>query len=120
MQQTLQLQSPAKLNLMLHITGRRENGYHNLQTVFQFIQLYDELSFVKTAHSIRRICGNEGVDPQQDLIVRAAQLLQRYSATRQGVDISIEKIFRWVEGWAAAVRMQPPLLWHSTNCGNWD
>ncbi|MBC8209520.1 MAG: 4-(cytidine 5'-diphospho)-2-C-methyl-D-erythritol kinase [Gammaproteobacteria bacterium] len=91
MQQTLQLQSPAKLNLMLHITGRRENGYHNLQTVFQFIQLYDELSFVKTAHSIRRICGNEGVDPQQDLIVRAAQLLQRYSATRQGVDISIEK-----------------------------
>jgi len=91
MQRTLRLESPAKLNLMLQITGRRENGYHNLQTVFQFIGLYDQLTFTTTPHSIRRISGNEGVEPEHDLIMRAAQLLQQHCSTSQGVDISIEK-----------------------------
>jgi len=91
MPQTLQLKAPAKLNLMLQITGRRENGYHNLQTVFQFIGLYDQLIFHKTPRSIRRIRGNEDIDPQQDLILRAAQLLQLHSGTRLGADISIDK-----------------------------
>jgi len=91
MTQTLHLKSPAKLNLMLHITGRQENGYHNLQTVFQFIDLCDDLGFTKTPHAIRRISGNTEVDPEQDLIVRAARLLQEYTGSSQGVDISIQK-----------------------------
>lgn len=91
MTDSLHLQSPAKLNLMLHITGRRADGYHLLQTAFQFIELYDEMSFTRTDNGIRRISGNERVAEQDDLIVRAATLLQQHSGVGHGVDISIDK-----------------------------
>ena len=87
----MQLHSPAKLNLMLHITSQREDGYHNLQTVFQFIDLFDDMTFTKTDNGIQRISGNEQVPEQDDLIVKAAKLLQTVSSTQQGVDISIIK-----------------------------
>lgn len=87
----MHLKSPAKLNLMLHITSQREDGYHNLQTVFQLIGLYDELTFNKTAQGINRISGNQQVAEQDDLVIKAATLLQPYSAKKQGVDISITK-----------------------------
>ena len=87
----LTLQSPAKLNLMLHITGQRDDGYHLLQTVFQFIGLYDEMQFHVTDNGIRRIGGNESIAPEDDLIIRAARLLQPYQKTPQGVDIQINK-----------------------------
>ncbi|MCP3689346.1 MAG: 4-(cytidine 5'-diphospho)-2-C-methyl-D-erythritol kinase [Gammaproteobacteria bacterium] len=88
----LTLDSPAKLNLMLHITGRRDDGYHLLQTVFQFIDLNDRMSFetTETKH-IRRIASQTTVDEAGDIILRAAHLLQSRYRVEQGVQISIEK-----------------------------
>lgn len=92
MSDSLFLLSPAKLNLMLHITGQRDDGYHNLQTAFQFIELFDELTFETTQDgSIRRLSGNAEVAAQDDLIIRAATLLQQQYTVRQGINISINK-----------------------------
>jgi 4-diphosphocytidyl-2-C-methyl-D-erythritol kinase len=84
--------APAKINLFLHILGRREDGYHELQTVFQFLSLCDLLYF-KLRHdgAIHRSSELLGVEPAADLVVRAAQLLQKASGTGLGVDISVEK-----------------------------
>lgn len=88
----LQVKTPAKLNLMLHITGQRADGYHELQTVFQFIALYDELSFEATEDGlIRRIDSNSPVAEQDDLIIRAAQLMQRTYSISKGVTIRCQK-----------------------------
>lgn len=88
----LELKTPAKLNLMLHITGQREDGYHELQTVFQFIELYDEMSFKVTEDThITRKHSNSPVPEQDDLIIRAAQLLQQAYQVKQGVSISCQK-----------------------------
>jgi 4-diphosphocytidyl-2-C-methyl-D-erythritol kinase len=84
--------APAKLNLFLHITGRRPDGYHLLQTVFQFIDYCDTLSFkVRNDGIIHRTNEIPGVTAEKDLITRAAQLLQRTSGTHLGVDIQIDK-----------------------------
>jgi 4-diphosphocytidyl-2-C-methyl-D-erythritol kinase len=84
--------APAKLNLFLHITGRRDDGYHNLQTLFQFLEFGDCLQFqVRQDGEIHRQTTIAGVDPQQDLTVRAARLLQQHTGCAQGVDIRIEK-----------------------------
>jgi 4-diphosphocytidyl-2-C-methyl-D-erythritol kinase len=84
--------APAKLNLMLHITGRREDGYHLLQTVFQLLDYADELSFeVTQSGDIQQLTPIAGVDAQDDLIIRAARLLQQSSGCSQGAAISIEK-----------------------------
>jgi len=88
----LQLESPAKLNLMLHITGRREDGFHLLQTVFQFIDLSDQLLFqMLSTNEIKRISGNEIVDEENDLCVKAARLLQQKFNVGSGISISIKK-----------------------------
>jgi 4-diphosphocytidyl-2-C-methyl-D-erythritol kinase len=88
----LTLKSPAKLNLMLHITGRRDDGYHLLQTVFQFIDLYDYLTVEVTQDGIiTRSVSNTPVTESDDIILLAATLLQsRYKVT-QGARISIDK-----------------------------
>lgn len=84
--------APAKLNLMLHIVGRRQDGYHELQTVFQLIDLCDRVDItVRTDGVISRPQGPEGVPEAQDLVVRAAKALQAVSGTRLGADISIKK-----------------------------
>lgn len=84
--------APAKLNLMLHITGRREDGYHELQTVFQFLDYGDELEFsVREDGEIHRISGNVEIAEDQDLVVRAAHLLKQVSGCNSGVDIIIHK-----------------------------
>ncbi len=83
--------SPAKLNLFLHITGRRDDGYHELQTVFQFIDLADYLRFsLRQDTEIKRLT-DLGFSAEQDLMVKAAKLLQREANISAGVDISIEK-----------------------------
>lgn len=84
--------APAKLNLFLHIIGRRDNGYHELQTVFQFIEYGDAL-FVSPRGDgqINRIGDLPGVTPEQDLALRAARLIQRASGCNLGADIRIEK-----------------------------
>ncbi|NOX76975.1 MAG: 4-(cytidine 5'-diphospho)-2-C-methyl-D-erythritol kinase [Gammaproteobacteria bacterium] len=84
--------APAKLNLFLHITGRRADGFHELQTVFQFLDIGDELQFeARTDAEIRRITPVPGVAEADDLVVRAARLLQNHSGYAQGVNISINK-----------------------------
>jgi len=84
--------APAKLNLMLRIVGRRPDGYHLLQTVFQFTDLCDELHFsVRGDGAVVRSNDVPGVAPDEDLVVRAARLLQREAGCSQGVDIRVEK-----------------------------
>ena len=92
MTQVLRVPAPAKLNLMLHITGRRADGYHLLQTVFQFIDLLDWLDFELLADgSIRRDHGNTAVPAEQDILLAAARLLQERFAVSKGVSIRIDK-----------------------------
>ncbi|WP_416047528.1 4-(cytidine 5'-diphospho)-2-C-methyl-D-erythritol kinase [Cupriavidus basilensis] len=84
--------APAKLNLFLHVTGRRADGYHTLQTVFQLVDWSDTLDFFRRDDGrIERISDVPGVPAQSDLIVRAAQALQQAGGTRFGADIAIAK-----------------------------
>jgi len=84
--------APAKLNLFLHVIGRRPDGYHLLQTAFRFIDYGDELSLaVRADGDIRRVTPLEGVPAELDLTVRAARALQRATGCRKGVDIGIVK-----------------------------
>ncbi|AZZ46460.1 4-(cytidine 5'-diphospho)-2-C-methyl-D-erythritol kinase [Pseudomonadaceae bacterium SI-3] len=88
----LTLPAPAKLNLMLHILGRRADGYHELQTLFQFLDYGDELTFRPRADGqIRLHTDLPGVDHDSNLIVRAARLLQTHSGCAQGADIELSK-----------------------------
>ena len=92
MADTLTLHSPAKLNLMLNITGRREDGYHLLQTVFQFIDLYDVVEFSVTEEKqLLQLSGNSPVAPEDDLVLGAARLLQSRFEVDKGARISIDK-----------------------------
>lgn len=84
--------APAKLNLFLHVTGRRSDGYHLLQTVFRFIDYGDTLGFTPRADGqIVLTHPLPGVPPEKDLCYRAARLLQTAAGTTQGVDITLEK-----------------------------
>ncbi len=84
--------APAKLNLMLRVTGRRADGYHLLQTIFRFIDYSDTLRFrVRNDGVIARANDIPGVPPDTDLCVRAARLLQQVSGTSLGADIHLEK-----------------------------
>ena len=84
--------APAKLNLFLHIVGRRADGYHLLQTAFRFIDYGDEISLaVRADGEIRRTTALEGVPAQQDLTVRAARALQQETGCREGADIGVVK-----------------------------
>ncbi len=88
----LSLLSPAKINLMLHITGRRDDGYHLLETVFQFIDLNDRLEFRLTDEpAIERAPGPAAIPADRDLVVTAARLLQRRFDVNQGVHIALDK-----------------------------
>jgi 4-diphosphocytidyl-2-C-methyl-D-erythritol kinase len=84
--------APAKLNLFLHVTGRRADGYHELQTVFQIIDLADALLFEPRADGvIRRVEGPAEVRAAEDLCVAAARQLQEAGRVAAGVDIRLEK-----------------------------
>jgi 4-diphosphocytidyl-2-C-methyl-D-erythritol kinase len=84
--------APAKVNLFLRITGRREDGYHELQTVFRLLDWGDEIRLRRRDDgAIRRLSTVPGVPERDDLAVRAAQLLQRHAGVAAGVDIDVEK-----------------------------
>lgn len=84
--------APAKLNLFLHILGRRDDGYHRLQTAFQFIDLCDTLVFQpRDDGRVERPLGLPGLPPDDDLVVRAARRLQAETGFRGGVDILVQK-----------------------------
>src|SRR5690606_35491999 len=89
---TLSLPAPAKLNLFLHITGRRADGYHLLQTLFQFLDHGDTLHFTpREDGQIRLLTALPGVAAEDNLILRAARRLQQVSGTRLGADIVLDK-----------------------------
>ncbi len=84
--------APAKLNLFLHVTGRRPDGYHALQTVFQLLDWGDRISLrLRRDGQILRHGGIDGVAAEDDLAVRAARLLADRAAAVGGVDIAIDK-----------------------------
>lgn len=84
--------APAKLNLFLHVVGRRADGYHLLQTLFRFVDYGDTLGFSpRDDGKVELAMPLAGVPPETDLTVRAARLLQEESGSRQGVTISLEK-----------------------------
>ena len=89
---SLKWPSPAKLNLFLHITGQRPDGYHELQTVFQFINLYDFIDFeILESGIIKRSTNNSGIVEADDLVIKAAYKFKEESQTKLGVDISLLK-----------------------------
>ena len=84
--------APAKLNLFLHIVGRRADGYHALQTAFQLLDWGDTIRLrVRVDGVVTRITGLENVAPENDLAVRAARALQSVSGSNFGADIAVEK-----------------------------
>ncbi|MEB5930409.1 4-(cytidine 5'-diphospho)-2-C-methyl-D-erythritol kinase [Acinetobacter schindleri] len=87
----IRVPSPSKLNLFLHITGRRPDGYHELQSIFQLIDLCDWLEFEQTADKHIQIEGLASVDLEQNLIYRATQVLKPYAKAYSGLKIRLEK-----------------------------
>lgn len=87
----IRVPAPSKLNLFLHITGRRENGYHELQSIFQLIDLCDWLDFEPRTDQEIHIEGLNSVDLSQNLIYKATQILKPYAQTATGLSIRLEK-----------------------------
>lgn len=90
--EALSLPAPAKLNLFLHIIGRRADGYHLLQTLFQFLDYSDDISLqVRTDGKITRSFASPLIPENEDLVVKAARLLQQVTGYQLGVDIKVHK-----------------------------
>ena len=87
----IRVPSTAKLNLFLHITGRRDDGYHELQTIFQLIDLNDWLEFTQTDNLQISIDGLNSVDLEHNLIYKATQILKPYAQKITGLSIRVEK-----------------------------
>ena len=84
--------APAKLNLFLRITGRRADGYHELQTVFRLLDWGDEVRLrVRDDGEVKRLNGARGVAESDDLVVRAACLLQQHAGCALGADLAVDK-----------------------------
>ncbi|NLP32122.1 MAG: 4-(cytidine 5'-diphospho)-2-C-methyl-D-erythritol kinase, partial [Oligella ureolytica] len=94
MSSEIRVKAPAKLNLFLHITGRRDDGYHLLQSLFVPIALYDSLVFKQNGSGrVRRLNAIDGIDEDDDLVVKAARLLKEYTSKAElGVDIELHKV----------------------------
>ncbi|MCH8536545.1 MAG: 4-(cytidine 5'-diphospho)-2-C-methyl-D-erythritol kinase [Alkalimonas sp.] len=92
MMTTITLPAIAKLNLFLHITGRRADGYHNLQSIFQMLDYGDKLTFTRTdSTELRLRCNQNELEDQDNLVLKAARLLQQQSQTSLGADIYLHK-----------------------------
>ncbi|HVV68094.1 MAG TPA: 4-(cytidine 5'-diphospho)-2-C-methyl-D-erythritol kinase [Gammaproteobacteria bacterium] len=89
--QTLTLPAPAKLNLFLHINGRREDGYHNLQTVFQLLNYGDTLHFKPRSDDQILLLSDFDIPMEQNLIWRAAKSLSALTPRKNGITIQLEK-----------------------------
>lgn len=119
--------APAKLNLFLHVTGRRADGYHLLQSVFQLIDRGDILHFdLRDDHEIVRTTEVPGVPQEHDLVIRALRLLQaeharRHGAPPPGMDVAVHKVLPMGGGLgggssdAATTLMAANYLWR-TGC----
>jgi len=112
--------APAKINLFLHVVGQQANGYHELETLFQFLTLADTLSIAKTDdQKIKLLTPFAGVVEQDNLIVKAALLLQQATNTSFGAQLAINKIIPMGGGLgggssnAATVLMALNALWQT-------
>ena len=84
--------APAKLNLFLHVTGRRDDGYHLLESAFQLLDHSDLLHFkLRSDGQILRTNDVPGVAQESDLVIRAAKLLQRHSGSQLGAEVTLDK-----------------------------
>lgn len=88
---SLTLSSPAKINLFLHILGRRPDGYHNLQTAFQFLDFSDTISFNPCKNGEIRLYSSLDIPEQQNLVWKAAKSLQQHAKVSNGVEIRLTK-----------------------------
>lgn len=89
---SITLPAPAKLNLFLHITGRREDGYHTLQTVFQLLDISDQLTFTPSGNNeISFTCSNPDLESADNLVMQAARLLWQESGITRGTAIHLDK-----------------------------
>lgn len=89
---TITVPSPAKINLFLHVNGRRADGYHHVQTAFQFLELADRLTFALRPDQSISLKGDlSDIPVEANLIYKAATLLQQHNEGKQGVEIEIEK-----------------------------
>ena len=87
------LPSPAKLNLFLHIIGRRTSGFHELQTLFQLVEFADEMRFESASNSHITVEGDFGALPvAENLIFKAAGLLRKVAGTKRGAIIRVKKV----------------------------
>ena len=112
MMPSITLSAPPKLNLFLHITGRRDDGYHNLQTLFQLLDGGDLLTFTATnSDAISLSPQIEDVPEEDNLIVRAARILQEKTGSKLGCEISSIKSSLWVPASAVAAAMRRPHFW---------
>jgi 4-diphosphocytidyl-2-C-methyl-D-erythritol kinase len=110
--------SPAKLNLFLHIVGRRDDGYHELETAFQFLAYGDDIAIRATNNNqVSLLTPLSGVNNEDNLIVKAAKLLQKATQTNLGAEIKIKKVLPMGGGLgggssnAATVLLALNLLW---------
>ena len=88
----IELPAPAKINLFLHVVGRRADGYHELQTVFQFLDLADRVRIARRDDAcLRRTAAIPGVAEADDLVMRAARLLRDEAEIGAGADIAVDK-----------------------------
>ena len=88
----IELPAPAKINLFLHVVGRRADGYHELQTVFQFLDLADRVRIARRDDAcLRRTAAIPGVEEADDLVMRAARLLRDEPGVEAGADIAVDK-----------------------------
>nr|HPR05109.1 4-(cytidine 5'-diphospho)-2-C-methyl-D-erythritol kinase [Denitromonas sp.] len=93
MSDTLSCLAPAKINLFLHVVGRRPDGYHLLQTAFRLLDWGDRLQFCRRDDGqILRMTDVPGVPAEQDLVVRAARRLQVAAGVSAGVEIHVDKV----------------------------
>lgn len=109
------LSAPAKINLCLLITGRRPDGYHDLQTAFQMLDICDTLSFELSDQL--SVESNIDLPVQTNLVYLAAKLLQEFSATKQGATIHLDKFLPMGAGLGGEVRMLRRRCWGLTVFG---
>ena len=114
----IEVPAPAKLNLFLHVVGRRPDGYHELQTVFQFVDLADRVHIGRRDDTVlRRTTSIPGVDEADDLVIRAARILREASGVEEGADIAVEKRIPLGGGLGGGSSDAASALWDSTGSG---
>ena len=91
--QSFTLPAPAKINLFLHVLAQRPDGYHNIQTIFQFVDYCDELTFsLRKGKHFSFQSNLQNVSDENNLVLRAAKLLQQHTQCQQAADIQLKKV----------------------------